>query len=104
MKNKNTFIFTISIVMLLVISFISLLFGSKSLNISNVFDAIFNYSSSRYSFIVFEYRIPRLLIAMMVGMSLAIAGSIFQGVLRNPLASTDVLGIGKGAGFLHVLS
>lgn len=41
MKNKNTLIFTISIVILLVISFISLLFGSKSLNISNVFDAIF---------------------------------------------------------------
>ena len=91
------------IVMLLVISFISLLFGSKSLNISNVFDAIFNYSSSRYSFIVFEYRIPRLLIAMIVGMSLAIAGAIFQGVLRNPLASTDVLGIGKGAGFFACL-
>ena len=103
MKNKNTLIFTISIAMLLVISFISLLFGSKSLNISNVFDAIFNYSSSRYSFIVFEYRIPRLLIAMMVGMSLAIAGAIFQGVLRNPLASTDVLGIGKGAGFFACL-
>ena len=103
MKNKNTLIFTISIVMLLVISFISLLFGSKSLNISNVFDAIFNYSSSRYSFIVFEYRIPRLLIAMMVGISLAIAGAIFQGVLRNPLASTDVLGIGKGAGFFACL-
>ena len=103
MKNKNTLIFTISIVMLLVISFISLLFGSKSLNISNVFDAIFNYSSSRYSFIVFEYRIPRLLIAMIVGMSLAIAGAIFQGVLRNPLASTDVLGIGKGAGFFACL-
>ena len=103
MKNKNTLIFTISIVMLLVISFISLLFGSKPLNISNVFDAIFNYSSSRYSFIVFEYRIPRLLIAMMVGMSLAIAGAIFQGVLRNSLASTDVLGIGKGAGFFACL-
>lgn len=103
MKNKNTLIFTISIVILLVISFISLLFGSKPLNISNVFDAIFNYSSSRYSFIVFEYRIPRLLIAMMVGMSLAIAGAIFQGVLRNPLASTDVLGIGKGAGFFACL-
>ncbi len=40
---------------------------------------------------------------IIVGMSLAIAGAIFQGVLRNPLASTDVLGIGKGAGFLLVL-
>ena len=103
MKNKNTLIFTISIVSLVVISFISLLFGSKILNITDVFDAIFNYSTSKYSFIIFEYRVPRLLIAIMVGMSLAISGAIFQGVLRNPLASTDVLGIGKGAGFFACL-
>lgn len=103
MKNKNTLIFTISIVSLVVISFISLLFGSKILNVTDVFDVIFNYSTSKYSFIIFEYRVPRLLIAIMVGMSLAIAGAIFQGVLRNPLASTDVLGIGKGSGFFACL-
>lgn len=99
MKNKNTLIFTISIVSLVVISFISLLFGNKILSITDVFNAIFNHSTSKYSFIIFEYRVPRLLICIMVGMSLAIAGAIFQGVLRNPLVSTDVLGIGKGAGF-----
>lgn len=103
MKNKNILIFTISIVSLIIISFISLIFGSKVLNITDILDVIFNYSTSKYSFIVFEYRIPRLLITIMVGMSLAIAGTIFQGVLRNPLASTDVLGIGKGAGFFACL-
>ena len=40
----------------------------------------------------------------MVGMSLAVAGAIFQGVLRNALASTDVLGIGKGAGFFACMA
>lgn len=103
MKNKNTLIFTISIVSLIVISFISLIFGSKILNITDIFDVIFNYSTSKYSFIIFEYRVPRLLMTIIVGMSLAIAGAIFQGVLRNPLASTDVLGIGKGAGFFACL-
>ena len=103
MKNKNTLIFTISIVSLIVISFISLIFGIKILNITDIFDVIFNYSTSKYSFIIFEYRVPRLLMTIIVGMSLAIAGAIFQGVLRNPLASTDVLGIGKGAGFFACL-
>ena len=37
-------------------------------------------------------------------MSLAVAGAIFQGVLRNALASTDVLGIGKGAGFFACMA
>ena len=57
MKNKNTLIFTISIVSLIVISFISLIFGSKILNITDIFDVIFNYSTSKYSFIIFEYRV-----------------------------------------------
>ena len=104
MKSKNTLIFTINIIMLLIVSFISLLFGSKILNITDVFNAIFNNSTSKYSFIIFEYRIPRLLICIMVGMSLAVAGAIFQGVLRNALASTDVLGIGKGAGFFACMA
>ena len=73
------------------------------MNITDIFDVIFNYSTSKYSFIIFEYRVPRLLMTIIVGMSLAIAGAIFQGVLRNPLASTDVLGIGKGAGFFACL-
>ena len=59
MKNKNTLIFTISIVSLIVISFISLIFGSKILNITDIFDVIFNYSTSKYSFIIFEYRSER---------------------------------------------
>ena len=54
--NKNTLIFTISIVSLIVISFISLIFGSKILNITDIFDVIFNYSTSKYSFIIFEYK------------------------------------------------
>ena len=103
MKNKNRLRFTLSIVMLIIISFISLLFGNKMLSINDVIQSIFNYSSGKYSFIIFEYRMPRLIISIMVGMNLAIAGALFQGVLRNPLASTDVLGIGKGAGFFACL-
>ena len=97
MKSKNTLIFTINIIMLVLVSFISLLFGSKILNITDVFNAIFNNSTSKYSFIIFVYRIPRLLICI-------VAGAIFQGVLRNALASTDVLGIGKGAGFFACMA
>lgn len=103
MKGRNKLIFTISLIILVLLSFISLLFGNKILSVSDVLDSIFNYSSSKYSFIIFEYRMPRLLISIAVGMNLAIAGAIFQGVLRNPLASNDVLGIGKGAGFFACL-
>ncbi len=47
--------------------------------------------------IVFDLRLPRVLMAMTVGVGLAIAGATFQGVLRNPLADPYVLGTASGA-------
>jgi iron complex transport system permease protein len=47
--------------------------------------------------IVFDLRLPRVLLAMTVGVGLAVAGATFQGVLRNPLADPYVLGTASGA-------
>lgn len=103
MKSKTYIKIAIAVIILIIISVLSLIFGNKLIPINELIDAIFNSANSQYGFIVYEYRIPRLIISILVGMSLAIAGTIFQGVLRNPLASTDVLGIGKGAGFFACL-
>lgn len=47
--------------------------------------------------IVFELRLPRVLLALLVGMALAVAGTISQGIMRNPLAEPGILGINSGA-------
>lgn len=52
-----------------------------------------------HAMIVYAIRIPRILGALLVGMALAGAGVVFQGVLRNPLAEPYVLGISSGAAF-----
>lgn len=49
--------------------------------------------------IVFEIRLPRILAALLVGASLAMAGAAFQGIFKNPLVSSDLLGVSNGAGF-----
>ncbi len=49
--------------------------------------------------VVMEIRLPRILAAMLVGASLALAGVSFQGLFRNPLVSPDILGVSSGAGF-----
>ena len=54
-------------------------------------------------FILNEYRIPRTLLGLLIGSSLAISGSVIQGVIRNPLASPDVIGITKGASLAAVM-
>lgn len=53
--------------------------------------------SSEYSLIVFNLRLPRILLGIIVGASLAIAGTSFQALLRNPLADPYVLGVSSGA-------
>lgn len=50
------------------------------------------------SFVVRSYRLPRVLCALLVGAALAVAGTMLQRALRNPLASPDVVGVTKGAG------
>ncbi len=49
--------------------------------------------------VVINYRLPRVLAALLVGAALAIAGASYQGVFRNPMVSSDILGASAGAGF-----
>src|SRR5712671_3066750 len=60
--------------------------------------------SSGYGMIVIEIRLPRILLAIVVGASLAVAGTSFQALLRNPLADPYVLGVSSGAALGAVLA
>jgi iron complex transport system permease protein len=53
--------------------------------------------SSNYSLIIFDIRLPRIFLGIFVGASLAVAGTSFQALLRNPLADPYVLGVSSGA-------
>jgi len=54
-------------------------------------------ASSHEGLIIFEIRLPRMLLAMMVGMVLASSGAIMQGLFRNPLADPSLIGVSSGA-------
>lgn len=55
-----------------------------------------------YSFIVNTLRLPRMLVAALVGLALGVSGAILQGMTRNPLADPGILGISAGAGLVAV--
>lgn len=55
-----------------------------------------------YEFIVNTLRLPRALVAFLVGVALAVSGAILQGLTRNPLAAPDIIGINAGAGLAAV--
>lgn len=53
--------------------------------------------------VIYNIRLPRIIVAAMVGCNLAIAGALLQGILRNPLASPQIIGVNSGAGLGAIL-
>ena len=65
--------------------------------------AIFGLSTDAdHEFVVRTLRLPRSLVALLVGMGLAIAGGILQGITRNPLAAPEIIGVNAGASLVAV--
>ncbi|KON89975.1 iron-dicitrate transporter subunit FecD [Sporosarcina globispora] len=89
--------------LLMVIFFtISLSVGTVTISLPDLFSSVMQ-KDSQFSFIVMEYRLPRSVISILAGFGLAVAGVILQSLVRNPLASPDVIGVTKGAGFFAAL-
>ncbi|HET7522270.1 MAG TPA: iron ABC transporter permease [Bacillales bacterium] len=74
-----------------------------------VMKSLFGMGSEIHNLVVRSFRLPRALLAALAGMAFAVAGTILQGIVRNPLASPDIIGITGGAslaavGFLAIFS
>ncbi|MEI5905882.1 iron chelate uptake ABC transporter family permease subunit [Bacillus spongiae] len=91
------------IVLVVIVATISLGIGSVFINPINAIASSVSEGDHHDLLLIANFRLPRILIALLVGSGLAISGAILQGLLRNPLASPDVIGITKGAGLAAVL-
>lgn len=80
-----------------VVCLLAPLAGGTRLDLGRVFDATISYADNVDAQIFFVARLPRVLAAALVGSGLALAGVVFQALLRNPLASPDTLGVSAGA-------
>ena len=58
----------------------------------------------QHDFDIWQYRLPRAILAVLVGAALALSGTIIQGIIHNPLASPDILSINHGASLAAVLT
>ncbi|MGG4488523.1 FecCD family ABC transporter permease [Metabacillus idriensis] len=68
-----------------------------------VLKTLAGYGTEMDELVIQSFRLPRILIALLVGISLAVAGGILQGIIRNPLASPDIIGITGGASVAVVM-
>jgi len=93
-------IFVVSLLLFLILALIySLLVGSSRLDCKTVIDALIGMGSEKAETIIWNIRLPRVLMAISAGAGLALSGLITQTVLRNPLASPFTLGISSAAAF-----
>lgn len=76
---------------------IDILIGMRHIGIKEIIDSIINYSGSKQDLIIRTVRLPRVLLCILIGASMAISGLIMQNLTRNPLASSQILGINSGA-------
>ena len=76
---------------------IDILIGMSDIGIKEIIDSIISYSGSKQDLIIRTVRLPRVLLCILIGASMAISGLIMQNLTRNPLASPQILGINSGA-------
>lgn len=84
---------------------LSVSFGAADIAFATVWEAIFKFNPdlSQHQ-IIQEIRLPRVLGGAMVGASFAVAGAMMQGMTRNPMADSGLLGLNAGAGFVLAIS
>lgn len=82
--------------------FISLLKGAADIGYLDVWRILWGQETAVKGQIIWNIRLPRTLVAALVGMNLAMAGAILQAVMRNPLADPHIIGISSGAGLAGV--
>lgn len=105
MKSRNKFIIVSSILIALIfLTFIiSLNLGSFKISPIDVIKTFFGQGSRNHELVIFNLRLPRIIIGILVGSALAIAGAILQGVTKNDLADSGILGINSGAALFVVI-
>jgi iron complex transport system permease protein len=102
-------VITISAIMLLILAvviLVSLSLGTAHVSIQSIINAVTgNMSADDPSrLIIFRIRLPRIMLAGVVGFALSLGGVVFQAILRNPLADPFVLGVSSGSAFGAVVA
>ncbi|AJD89910.1 iron ABC transporter permease [Jeotgalibacillus malaysiensis] len=95
-KQRILMITFIAIVVLTMI--VSIGFGYSSVSYSRILPTLLGQGEFKDEFVLFELRLPRMLITLLAGMALAVSGSVLQSITRNDLADPGIIGINSGAG------
>jgi ABC-type Fe3+-siderophore transport system permease subunit len=89
----------VALVVLVVLLVLSVMIGSTTIAPAVVWDALFHPSADIDQFAIRDYRLPRTVVGLVVGVALGLSGALIQALTRNPLADPGILGVHAGASF-----
>ena len=95
---RQRLVFSALVLLCLVMTVICLMVGTTNYGPMATLRAVSGLGHGEASSIITTYRLPRMLLCWAVGVGLAVSGGVLQGVVRNPLAAPDIIGVTKGAG------
>ena len=98
-RKRNTILFILLGLGLITLFLVNISFGSVTIPFKEVFSSLTGgqATKSTWEYIIINYRLPKAITAILVGMGLSISGLLMQTLFRNPLAGPDVLGLSSGA-------
>jgi iron complex transport system permease protein len=104
-SSKNKILFFSLFLLLPIVAVAHLFVGEITLSFSDFYNSLFKFNSSNTNHIIFqEFRIPRLVMGIIAGSGLSIAGLLMQTMFNNPLAGPYILGINSGSSLFVAFS
>lgn len=101
-QRKKVLIYSACILAPVMLFLVSLFIGKYDLNLGQVLDILkagYGNAADAKATVIWEVRMPRAIVAILVGGALAVSGGALQGIFRNPLVDSGILGVSAGAGF-----
>lgn len=103
-RDRRPLLLLIAAAILVMVMVAGVSLGSVRVSLADIWPALLGDHTGSGRFIVWNLRLPRVLLAVLVGMNLAVAGAILQSVTRNPLADPHLLGLSAGGALAAVLA
>jgi iron complex transport system permease protein len=102
-RKRNVTVLAVFGALILIAFVISMNTGYIKLSPMDLMKTLFGMGTQKQSLILFDFRLPRIVISVLIGAGLAVSGCVLQGISRNSLADPGILGINAGAGLTVML-
>jgi iron complex transport system permease protein len=104
-KKKKKYLIVVMFLTMIIVAlmYIGLSYGKTIYSFSHIYNVLF-HGETEGAFVITTLRLPRVIIGLLAGICFGLAGNIFQKLLRNPLASPDMIGISTGASVAAVFA